>query len=90
VKHHALQYEYPSPPTVARFDTAEQRDAYIAARPECRRPISHPVSPNGFHRAAAPGITFEFRLATIDDLAPPVTALRDAMIEKLREAAVSP
>jgi hypothetical protein len=90
VKHHALQYEYPTPPTVARFDTAEQRDAYIAARSGCRRPIGHEVSPRGFHRGAAAGLQFEFRLATVDDLAPPVTALRDSMIDRLREAAVSP
>jgi len=90
MEYHAIQYDYPTPPTVARFDTPEQRDAYIAARPDCRRPITHPVFPNGFHRGSSDGLTYEFRLARIDDLAPPVTALRDAMIDRLREAAVLP
>ena len=90
MKHHAIQYDYPTPPTVARFDSADDLATYIAARPECRRPIGHEVSPRGFHRGSSAGLAYEFRLATVDDLAPPVTALRDAMIEKLKGAAVSP
>jgi hypothetical protein len=67
--YHALHYDYPTPPIVARFATTADLAAYLAARPDCRRPIHAPVSPRGFHNGSSNGIVYEFRLATVDDLA---------------------
>ncbi len=91
---HAIHYSPPRPPVLFRFATAEDRQAWIDEHPAYRRAIAPPADLTGYVREhhirdGAP-VWFEFRLATIDDLAQPVTALRDAMIDRLREAAVSP
>lgn len=92
MNHHAVHYSAPRPPVLFRFATAADRDTWIAEHPLFRRAIAAPADSTGyvrehFIRNAEP-VWFEFRVATLDDLFPPVTALRDAMIDRLKEAAV--
>ena len=88
MKFHAAHYCQPRPPVLFRFATAADRQAWIADYPGYRRAIAAPADQTGytrehFIRDGAP-VWFEFRLAEIGDLFPPVTALRDAMIDKLK------
>lgn len=95
--HYAFHYSPPGVPVIVRFATIDDRDAYVADLPHCRRPRPAPADTSGFkgdHLQLAGGVTLPgaFRTATIDDMvpAPAATGLRDAMIDRLRAAAVSP
>lgn len=93
MNHHAIHYSPPRPPVLFRFASDTDRQAWIDEHPGFRRAIAPPSDLTGYVREhcirdGAP-VWFEFRLATIDDLAQPVTALRDAMIDRLKCAAVS-
>ena len=94
MNHHAVHYCPPRPPVLFRFATVADRDAWIADYPGFRRAIAAPADTSGY-MAGPVSITggtvhAAFRIATIADLFQPVTALRDAMIDRLKEAAVSP
>lgn len=94
MKHHAVQYTPAAPPVIYRFDSLQDRDKFVSDWSHLRRAIAAPADTSGFilgpvSMLDGPAVKAAFRIATIDDLFPPVTALRDAMIDKLKGAAVS-
>lgn len=91
---HAVHYSHPRPPCLFRFATAEDREAWITDHPGMRRAIAAPADQSGYFygpvTVAGQQVSAGFRVAGLDDLFPPVTELRDRMIDRLKGAAVSP